>query len=105
MIAEMPSKTVVLEPEKRSADVLQFASEMRNKIIGQHEAIDQLVSVYQMIQAGMTTPGRPITNLLFLGPTGSGKTRLVEAATETLFRKPKAFVKIDCAEFQHSHEI
>jgi ATP-dependent Clp protease ATP-binding subunit ClpA len=44
-------------------------------------------------------------NLLLLGPTGSGKTRLVEAAAEVLFGDSQAVVKIDCAEFQHSHEI
>ncbi len=53
----------------------------------------------------MNAPGRPVGNLLFLGPTGSGKTRIVEAAAEALFGDKKAVVKIDCAEFQHSHEI
>jgi ATP-dependent Clp protease ATP-binding subunit ClpA len=53
----------------------------------------------------MHAPGRPVGNLLFLGPTGSGKTRIVEAAAEVLFGDRKAVVKIDCAEFQHSHEI
>jgi ATP-dependent Clp protease ATP-binding subunit ClpA len=61
--------------------------------------------VYQTIMAGMSGPGRPLANLLFLGPTGSGKTRLVEAAAEILFGSPTAFIKVDCAEFQHSHEI
>src|SRR6516162_7058673 len=55
--------------------------------------------------AGMAGPGRPVANLLFLGPTGSGKTRVVEASAEILFGNPAAFIKIDCAEFQHSHEI
>ena len=49
--------------------------------------------------------GRPVGNLLFLGPTGSGKTRIVEAAAEILFGDPRAVIKVDCAEFQHSHEI
>jgi ATP-dependent Clp protease ATP-binding subunit ClpA len=61
--------------------------------------------MYQIYLAGMATPGRPIANLLFLGPTGSGKTRIVEASAEILFGSPRAFIKIDCAEFQHSHEI
>src|SRR4029077_9415791 len=52
-----------------------------------------------------STPGRPIGNLLFLGPTGSGKTRRVESAAESLLGDPRAVVKIDCAEFAHSHEI
>lgn len=53
----------------------------------------------------MATPGRPVGSLLFLGPTGSGKTRTVEALAESLVGDPRAVVKIDCAEFQHSHEI
>ena len=50
-------------------------------------------------------PADPVGNLLFLGPTGSGKTRTVEAAAEILFGDSRAVIKVDCAEFQHSHEI
>jgi ATP-dependent Clp protease ATP-binding subunit ClpA len=53
----------------------------------------------------LNPPGRPIGNLLFLGPTGSGKTRIVEATAECLVGDARAVIKIDCAEFQHSHEI
>jgi ATP-dependent Clp protease ATP-binding subunit ClpA len=74
-------------------------------IIGQDEAIQQIVNIYQMNLTGMSAPGRPIGNFLFLGPTGSGKTRIVEATAETLLKNPRAVIKIDCAEFQHSHEI
>jgi ATP-dependent Clp protease ATP-binding subunit ClpB len=63
------------------------------------------VNIYQMYLAGMNSPCRPVGNFLFLGPTGSGKTRLVEAAVESLVGDARAMVKIDCAEFQHSHEI
>jgi ATP-dependent Clp protease ATP-binding subunit ClpB len=55
--------------------------------------------------AGLNSPGRPVGNLLFLGPTGSGKTRIVEAAAEILFGDARSIIKVDCAEFQHSHEI
>ena len=61
--------------------------------------------LYQIFIAGMQSPNRPIGTMLFLGPTGSGKTRVVEAAAEILFGDPNAVIKIDCAEFQHSHEI
>ena len=61
--------------------------------------------IYQMFLAGLNPPGRPVGNLLFLGPTGSGKTRVVEAVAEALFGDARACIKIDCAEFQHSHEI
>ncbi|HML15829.1 MAG TPA: AAA family ATPase [Bryobacteraceae bacterium] len=74
-------------------------------IIGQDEAIEQIVNIYQMNLTGMNAPGRPIGNFLFLGPTGSGKTRIVEATAEALLKNPRAVIKIDCAEFQHSHEI
>lgn len=74
-------------------------------IIGQDEAIDRIISVYQTYLAGLNPPGRPVGNFLFLGPTGTGKTRVVEAASESLLGDERAVIKIDCAEFQHSHEI
>jgi len=78
---------------------------LRRMIVGQDEAIQQIVNIYQMHQTGLNPPGRPIGNFLFLGPTGSGKTRIVEATAEALLKNPRAVIKIDCAEFQHSHEI
>ncbi len=78
---------------------------LRRLIVGQDEAIRQIVDVYQMHLTGMCSPDRPIGNFLFLGPTGSGKTRIVEATAETLLDTSRAVIKVDCAEFQHSHEI
>jgi len=89
----------------RSSDVLDFERRLLSKIVGQERAVRRVVNMYQIYLAGMCMPGRPIGNLLFLGPTGSGKTRIVEASAEILFGSPRAFIKIDCAEFQHSHEI
>ena len=94
-----------LDAEKRSATACQFEHAMREKIIGQDEAVQALVDMYQVFCAGLHSPGRPVGNLLFLGPTGSGKTRTVEAAAEILFGDSRAVIKVDCAEFQHSHEI
>src|SRR6201993_3217268 len=74
-------------------------------VIGQEEAIHQIVRTYQAYLAGLSPDGRPIGNFLFLGPTGTGKTRAVEATAEALLGNPRAVIKIDCAEFQHSHEI
>ena len=95
----------VLDLSKRSPQLQEFEAALRSKIVGQDEAIEAVVAVYQVFCAGLNAPGRPVGNLLFLGPTGSGKTRIVEAAAEVLFGEKKALVKIDCAEFQHSHEI
>jgi len=84
---------------------MSLEGSLRRMIIGQDEAIEQIVNIYQMHLTGMSAPGRPIGNFLFLGPTGSGKTRIVEATAEALLKNPRAVIKVDCAEFQHSHEI
>jgi ATP-dependent Clp protease ATP-binding subunit ClpB len=94
-----------LDPSRRSSDAQDFDNAIRRKIVGQDDAVEKVTEIYQMFLAGLNAPGRPVGNLLFLGPTGSGKTRVVEAVAEALFGDPRAIVKIDCAEFQHSHEI
>ena len=96
---------VPLDPTRtgREAEALEIS--LGRLIIGQDEAIEQIVNIYQMYLTGMTAPGRPIGNFLFLGPTGSGKTRIVEATAESMLKNARAVIKIDCAEFQHSHEI
>jgi ATP-dependent Clp protease ATP-binding subunit ClpB len=96
---------IPLDPAKTGRDATQLETGLRRMIIGQDEAIQQIVNIYQMHLTGMNPPGRPIGNFLFLGPTGSGKTRIVEATAEVLLKNPRAVIKIDCAEFQHSHEI
>jgi len=94
-----------LDPTIRSNDTREFQNYLRAKIVGQEEGVQALVDLYQVFCAGLNSPGHPVGNLLFLGPTGSGKTRIVEAAAEILFGDPRAVIKVDCAEFQHSHEI
>src|SRR5882762_3131824 len=94
-----------LDPSKRSTDTVDFQTALRSKIVGQEEGVRALVDLYQVFRAGLNAPGRPVGNLLFLGPTGSGKTRMVEAVAECLLGDARAVIKIDCAEFQHSHEI
>jgi ATP-dependent Clp protease ATP-binding subunit ClpB len=94
-----------LDPTRRSSDAQSFENFLRRKIVGQDDAVEKVTEIYQMFLAGLNPPGRPVGNLLFLGPTGSGKTRVVEAVAEALFGDPRACIKIDCAEFQHSHEI
>lgn len=94
-----------LDPTLRSSDAQEFELSLRRKIVGQDSAIEKVAEIYQMFLAGLNAPGRPVGNFLFLGPTGSGKTRVVEAMAESMFGDPRAIVKIDCAEFQHSHEI
>jgi ATP-dependent Clp protease ATP-binding subunit ClpB len=101
----MSRVNVPLDPTRTGRDAEVLEGSLRRMIVGQDEAIQQIVNIYQMHLTGMSPAGRPIGNFLFLGPTGSGKTRIVEATAESLVRNPRAVIKIDCAEFQHSHEI
>src|SRR5580765_5119453 len=94
-----------LDPTQTGFEAEKLESDLCKRIVGQDEAIQQIINIYQTNLAGMSSPGRPIGNFLFLGPTGSGKTRLVEATAESLVGDGRAVIKIDCAEFQHSHEI
>src|SRR3989344_3106885 len=96
---------IVLHPENHGPKVKGFEDGLRERIVGQDEVISELVSVYQTVLAGLNMPGRPVINMLFLGPTGVGKTRTVEAVAEILFGNGASLLKINCAEFQHSHEI
>jgi len=96
---------VPLDPTRTGREAEALEVSLGRLIVGQDEAIQQIVNIYQMYLTGMTAPGRPIGNFLFLGPTGSGKTRIVEATAESMLKNSRAVIKIDCAEFQHSHEI
>jgi ATP-dependent Clp protease ATP-binding subunit ClpB len=101
----MAGQTVQLDPSQRSMESQEFEAGLRRRIVGQDEAVQAVVDLYQTFRAGLNSPGRPVGNLLLLGPTGAGKTRVVEATAEVLFGDPRAVIKVDCAEFQHSHEI
>ena len=94
-----------LDPGQCGSEAEKLSANLHKRVVGQDEAIDQIVNIYQTFLAGMNGPGRPIGNFLFLGPTGTGKTRLVEALAESMVGDSGAVIKIDCAEFQHSHEI
>ena len=96
---------VVLDPGRTGANAQALEENLRKRVIGQEEAVQAIVDVYQTYITGLASPGRPAGNLLFLGPTGSGKTRTVEAVAEALVGDANAVIRIDCAEFQHSHEI
>ena len=95
----------LLDPNQNGRPAEQLETTLRHLVVGQDEAIHQIVRAYQTHVAGLSAAGRPIGNFLFLGPTGSGKTRIVEATAESLLKDSRAVIKIDCAEFQHSHEI
>jgi ATP-dependent Clp protease ATP-binding subunit ClpA len=98
-------KFALLDPTKTGRQAEDLENRLGRLVVGQEEAIHQIVRAYQTHLAGLSPAGRPVGNFLFLGPTGSGKTRVVEATAEALLKNPRSVIKIDCAEFQHSHEI
>jgi len=99
------AKLALLDPTKTGRQAQDLESKLRRLVIGQEQAIHEVVTAYQSHVTGLSPTGRPIGNFLFLGPTGSGKTRIVEATAQSLLNDPRAVTKIDCAEFQHSHEV
>ncbi len=101
----MQRLNIKLDPTRTGRDAQHLETGLRRLVIGQDDAVASLVNIYQMWQVGLCAPGRPVGNFLFLGPTGTGKTRIVEATAEVLVGNPRAAIKIDCGEFQHSHEI
>jgi ATP-dependent Clp protease ATP-binding subunit ClpB len=111
MFAQMQEQQVLtgnsffLDPRIKCPRAQEFEEKLTARIIGQESAVRRVSGLYQVFLAGMNPINRPLGTMLFLGPTGSGKTRVVEAAAEILFDDPNAVIKIDCAEFQHSHEI
>ncbi|CAN5467510.1 hypothetical protein BH18ACI1_BH18ACI1_09700 [soil metagenome] len=102
---ETTEKLFLLDPDKKSPRAKDFEDKLSAFIVGQERAVRRMSGIFQIYLAGMNNPARPLGTMLFLGPTGSGKTRVVEAAAQVLFGEPLSVVKIDCAEFQHSHEI
>src|SRR5580658_9263429 len=83
----------LLDPHKTGRQAEHLESSLRHLIVGQDEAIHQIVRAHQTHLAGLSPVGRPIGNFLFLGPTGSGKTRIVEATAESLLQNSRAVIK------------
>src|ERR1700722_16804689 len=78
---------------------------LSQKVVGQPAATREIVPYIQMYQAGLAPEGRPVGVFLLLGPTGSGKTKTVEALAEVLHGTEKNILKIDCGEYQMDHEV
>jgi ATP-dependent Clp protease ATP-binding subunit ClpA len=82
-----------------------LAARLSELLVGQPEAIETIIPYIQMHQAGLSPEGRPLGAILLLGPTGTGKTRTVEALAEVLHGSSKNLLKVDCGEFQMEHEV
>ena len=97
MLTEAPTS----KPEAELADLTKLLS---GKVVGQSQAMNAIVPYVYMYQSGLAPEGRPAAIFLLLGPTGTGKTKTVEAIAELLHGSEKKLLKIDCGEFQMDHE-
>ena len=82
-----------------------LAARLRRRIVGQDDAIDVVVPYVEIYEAGLAPEGRPVGVFLLLGPTGTGKTKTVEALAEALHGSERNLLRIDCGEFQLEHEV
>jgi ATP-dependent Clp protease ATP-binding subunit ClpA len=94
-----------LDLTKRNPILDPLLKKMQDRLVGQGNAAEVLVDMVATHLSGFGAPGRPAGNALLLGPTGAGKTHAVEVLCEGLVGDAKGLIKVDCAEFQHSHEI
>jgi ATP-dependent Clp protease ATP-binding subunit ClpB len=99
------STLVLLETTRMGRRLGDLECKLQSLVVGQDEAIHEIVTAYQSHMMVLCPAGRPIGNFLFLGPTGTGKTRIVEAAAQSLLNSPRAMIKIDCGEYQHGYEV
>ncbi|MGH9630971.1 MAG: AAA family ATPase [Bryobacteraceae bacterium] len=98
----VPPKRVRRRTNAAPAELIDVLS---RKVVGQNSAVRKIIPFVQMHQAGLAPEGRPVGNFLLLGPTGTGKTRTVEALAESLHGSAKHMIRVDCGEFQMEHEV
>jgi ATP-dependent Clp protease ATP-binding subunit ClpA len=104
-VVEKP-RTQAGRSRKTQQDSLEdIGAVLARKVVGQPAATRVIVPYIQMYQAGLAPEGRPVGVFLLLGPTGTGKTKTVEALAEILHGSEKNVLKVDCGEFQMEHEV
>ncbi|MEJ2647974.1 MAG: ATP-dependent chaperone ClpB [Sedimentisphaerales bacterium] len=108
-IAEIVSKWTSIPVAKLLSGererLLHMEEMIRNRVVGQDEAVSALCNAVRRNRSGLSDPNRPVGIFLFLGPTGVGKTELSKALTEFLFNDPHAMIRIDMSEFMESHSV
>jgi len=94
------------KPKRQTNEPVEnLTAVLSQKVVGQPAATKVIVPYIQMFQAGLAPEGRPVGVFLLLGPTGTGKTKTVEALADVLHGSEKNLLKVDCGEFQMEHEV
>jgi len=96
-----PQKLMESERER----ILTMADKLRERVVGQDEAIEVVTEAIQRSRAGLNDPTKPIASLIFLGPTGVGKTELCKALSEFMFDTEEALIRIDMSEYMEKHTV
>lgn len=100
----MPSVSTLRKAQAKPPATNLFAA-LRKSILGQDDALDTIAPYVELSMAGLAPEGRPAGVFLLLGPTGTGKTRTVEALAQALHGSDKHLLRVDCGEFQLDHEV
>src|SRR5260221_3579387 len=98
-------RTLPISTRPGRAEGPDLLRELSQKLVGQPHAMEQIVPYVEMHRARLAPDGRPVGVFLLLGPTGTGKTRTVEALAEVLHGNARQMLKVDCGEFQMEHEV
>lgn len=91
--------------EKETAKLLKLEDILRERVIGQEEAIEAISKAVRRARVGFRDPKRPIGSFIFLGPTGVGKTELSKALAEAIFDDEEALIRVDMTEYMEKHSI
>ena len=95
----------MIDLKLKTPEQVTFESTLRKRIVGQDDAVGQVSEMYERVLAGMIDEHKPLCNMLFLGPTGVGKTLLVQAVAEAIHEDMDALTVINCAEYSEDHQI
>ena len=85
--------------------ILTMGEKLKDRVIGQDEAVEVVTQAIQRSRAGLSDPSKPIASLIFLGPTGVGKTELCKALSEFMFDTEEAIIRIDMSEYMEKHAV
>src|ERR1019366_5001594 len=91
--------------ESEAVKLVRMEEDLKKKIIGQDEAVTKIADTIRRSRAGIADPNRPIGSLIFLGPTGVGKTALTKTLAEFMFNDEKALIRVDMSEFMEKHSV
>lgn len=104
VVSEMTGIPVTQLTEEESRRLLRMEDELKNRMVGQDEALHAVARAVRRARSGMKDPKRPVGSFLFLGPTGVGKTELARSLAEFLFGSEDAMIRLDMSEYMERHE-